>query len=127
VRFLIDNALSPFFAEILRNNGYDAVHVRQYDLQAAKDLIILERAAQEGRVIVSADTDFGAHLAAQRSAKPSFVLFRGRMSRRPQYLAELLLSHLSFFEEPLSKGAVVVIEPTRIRIRDLPITERERL
>ncbi len=121
MKFLIDNALSPLFAEILRDRGHDAVHVREYDMQAEKDLIIFERAAQEVRVIVSADTDFGAHLAARRSGKPSFVLFRGRMSRRPQILAELFLSHLPSFEVSLSRGAVVVIEPSRIRIRDLPI------
>ncbi len=124
MRFLIDNALSPLFAELLQDRGHDAVHVREYNLQAAEDPIILERAALENRTIVSADTDFGSHLAAQRSGKPSFVLFRGRMSRRPQSLAELFLSHLSSVEDSLSKGAVVVIEPSRIRIRDLPIAER---
>jgi predicted nuclease of predicted toxin-antitoxin system len=51
VRFLIDNALSPELARLLRVAGHDAVHVRDYDLQAAEDLTILERAGLEDRIL----------------------------------------------------------------------------
>ncbi len=121
MKFLVDNALSPQLALILREHGHDAVHVRDYDMQAADDQPIFERAANEDRVVLSADTDFGALLPARGSAKPSVALFRGRMSRRPEFLANLLLSQLAALEPFLIKGAIVVIEPTRIRVRDLPI------
>ena len=121
MKFLVDNALSPQLAVLLREQDHDAVHVRDYELQAADDGTIFERAASEDRVLLSADTDFGGLLASRGAAKPSVVLFRGRMSRRPEFLANLLLSQLSALEEPLLNGAIVVIEPTRIRLRDLPI------
>jgi predicted nuclease of predicted toxin-antitoxin system len=37
LRFLIYNSLSPQIAEALRANGYDAAHVREYQMAAASD------------------------------------------------------------------------------------------
>jgi predicted nuclease of predicted toxin-antitoxin system len=123
VKFLIDNALSPQLARGLSAAGHDAIHVRDRSLGAAEDEIIFDVAHAEGRVIVSADTDFGSLLAERQDSKPSFILFR-RVADEPHQQLAILLANLSAILEPLENGSVVVIEQHRIRIRPLPFTKR---
>jgi len=106
----------------LRTAQHDAVHVRDYSLAAAEDRQIFDRALQEDRIVVSADTDFGTLLARSSQTKPSVVLFRGATARRPEKQVSLLLANLPRVETDLNKGAIVVIEPGRLRVRSLPIS-----
>ena len=121
MRFLVDNALSPALAEGLRQSKHDSVHVRDYGLQSASDIEIFFRAAQEHRVIVSADTDFGSLLALRDAAEPSVILFRGTSTRHPDKQLTQLLANLDAIEDAIEEGAIVVFEETRIRVRSLPI------
>jgi predicted nuclease of predicted toxin-antitoxin system len=121
MRFLIDSALSSAVAADLRQAGRDVKHVRDCGMAGASDADIFAAAARDERTVVSADTDFGTLLPLRQERKPSVILFRGATPRRPSDQAALLIVNLPAVEQALELGAVVVIEPTRVRVRMLPI------
>jgi predicted nuclease of predicted toxin-antitoxin system len=120
VRFLIDNALSPEVAEHLRADGHDAIHVRDRGLVEAEDEVVLDLAVAEGRVIVTADTDFGGLLVLRQLRRPSTIQFRRGAPRRPAQQAAVLVANLPAIADDLTHGAIVTIRGDRLRVRRLP-------
>ena len=92
-------------------------------MQAADDETVFELASDENRILISADTDFGAILAMRRSKRPSVVLFRRPTDRRAGQQMLLLTANLPDLEQALIGGAVVVFQRDRIRIRQTPIID----
>jgi predicted nuclease of predicted toxin-antitoxin system len=122
MRFLVDNNISPKVAQILADTGHDTRHVRDYGLQAATDSEVLERAAAEARVLISADTDFGALLVRSGANAPSFPLIRRLVGRRAADQAAIILANLPAVTEDLETGAIVVLTDEWVRIRRLPLS-----
>jgi predicted nuclease of predicted toxin-antitoxin system len=121
VKFLIDNNLSPQVAVLLREAGHDAAHLRDYGMQAAPDEQVLDRARDEDRVLISADTDFGMLLSRLHTSAPSVVLVRRLVGRRAKDMTEVVLANLVMVADDLETGAIVVLGEESVRVRRLPI------
>lgn len=80
-------------------------------------------AADQGRVLVSADTDFGQLLALGNHPGPSVVIFR-RAPHAPDQQGQLLSNALPDIEDDLLAGAIAIVTPDRVRIRLLPIDQQ---
>lgn len=121
MKLLIDNALSHQLAELLSAAGHDAVHLRDRIPVDSPDERVFELAQQEDRVIVSADTDFGAILANRSEIKPSFILLRHDAPALPERQASLLTQVISAAILDLEEGSIVSVHRDKIRIRRLPL------
>lgn len=121
MKFLVDQNLSPLVAAGLCEAGHDAVHARDLGLQQASDTVVLARASQERRIVVSADTDFGTLLAGSRADGPSVVLVRRPSDRSARQVLALILANLDAAADALADGAIVVLEAERVRVRRLPL------
>jgi predicted nuclease of predicted toxin-antitoxin system len=121
MKFLVDQNQSPLLAEYLREAEHDAVHTSELGLSRADDADLIVLARNEGRIVISGDTDFGALLALANETAPSVILFRQRRGRTASARASLLLSHLADLIPDLEAGSVIIFEDARIRIRKLPL------
>ena len=74
--FLADMGVSHRTVGWLKEQGHDAIHLREQGLQRMRDPDILEKARQEDRALLTMDLDFGALLAANRGLLPSVIIFR---------------------------------------------------
>jgi predicted nuclease of predicted toxin-antitoxin system len=78
VRFLADMGVSITTVQALRAAVHDAVHLREEGLIRLPDPGIVAKAAQEQRVVLTFDLDFGDILAVARAEAPSVIIFRLR-------------------------------------------------
>ena len=105
---------------MLRDAGIDTIHVGEIEMSAAEDSHIIQRAKDEGRVVATLDADFHTLLALDVAITPSVI--RIRIERlRARSLTDLLLRVITECEEDLEQGSAITVEPSRIRIRRLPL------
>jgi predicted nuclease of predicted toxin-antitoxin system len=119
MRFLCDMSLPLAMAEWLRSQGHDAVHIREIGLAHLPDHEIFERAADERRILVTLDLDFGEIAGMAGATGATVVLLRLRLARQ-DYLCRRLQTAIVEAAEALEAGATTVVEDARIRIRRMP-------
>lgn len=120
MRFLVDMPLSPELAAWLVQKGHDAVHAHEEGLVRAPDEVILERARNERRVVVTADLDYPRLLSLAQAEGPGLILFRGG-NYSEQDAVERLARALEAVPDEELPNSIVVIERGRIRRRRLPL------
>ena len=120
MKFLADMGVSQSTVQTLCQLGHDAVHLREQGLHRLSDPEILEKARQEGRVVLTFDLGFGDLLAAGLHQNPSVVIFRLH-NATPRSVTPKLLDVVAQRTQELQDGAVVIVEDARYRVRRLPI------
>lgn len=120
MKLLLDQGLPLSAAALLRDKGIDTIHVSEISMSEAEDADIIQRARDEARIVATLDADFHTLPALNAVIAPSII--RIRVERlRARALTDHLLTVVSECQEDLEQGAAVTVEPSRIRIRRLPL------
>ncbi|MBU1207685.1 MAG: DUF5615 family PIN-like protein [Proteobacteria bacterium] len=120
MRFLADMGVDIRVVKWLREKGHDANHLRDEGLHRMPNGEIFDKAISENRVILTFDLDFAEIVALSKGHEASIVLFRLHNTRTSNLISRLS-AVLSESAVALEKGAVIVVEESRHRVRYLPI------
>ena len=122
MRFLADICVDVRIVRWLQEQEHDATHLRDEGLHRMPNGEIFKKAINEDRIVITFDLDFAEIAALTEGKKASVILFRLRNTRTP-HVIERLSTVLEDSSEALKKGAVVVVEESRHRVRFLPVGE----
>lgn len=120
MKFLADMGISQSTVRWLRENGYDAIHLREENLHKMSDEQIIEKGRRENRVILTCDLHFGYIMAVSRNICPSVITFR-LDDESPNNINNKLKQVLDESRIALEIGAIISVEETKYRVRLLPI------
>jgi predicted nuclease of predicted toxin-antitoxin system len=120
MKFLLDMNLSPDWVEFLAGKGWTAVHCSSVGLADAPDEDLLSWADEHGFVLITQDLDFGLLPVGAGANRPSVIQIRAQ-GTMPSDIGQAVLNAIAAAHQHLESGAMVTIEPGRMRVRVLPL------
>lgn len=120
MKILVDMNLSPAWVPALNAAGHEAIHWTAVGKPNAPDRELFAWARMHEHIVFTHDLDFGAILAATKAEGPSVVQLR-MQDISPELSAKILMRVLSQFQEALTSGALISLDPRGARARLLPL------
>lgn len=116
MKFLADECCDTGLVDALRAKGHDVLFVME-TLRGASDEIVLSRAFDENRILITEDKDFGELVYRLRRPARGVLLLRFDVQERTTKTPRLI----EFLEHEARRlpGAFVVLEADKVRIRPL--------
>ena len=116
MKLKLDENLPTALAELLRHAGHDVCTVPEEHLSGADDPPVLTAATQEGRVLLTFDTDFADIRKYPPGTHAGIVVFRLRDQRWPSLERPARRLVADGLLEQLGRG-LAIVEETRVRYR----------
>lgn len=121
MKFLLDMNLSPYLVDVFIEQGWQSIHWSAVGDPCADDATIMEWASANGYVVFTHDLDFGTLLATTHAQEPSVIQVRTQDILSPDFYSRLIQT-LRKHESILEKGALMIIDENKSRVRILPFT-----
>jgi predicted nuclease of predicted toxin-antitoxin system len=116
MNFLADECCDATLVEALRVDGHDVLYATE-SLSGATDEELLSRAFSERRILLTEDKDFGELVYRLGRQTHGIVLLRFDVAERDLKIPRL--RWLLYQEIERLPGALVVLEPDKVRFRSL--------
>lgn len=123
MKLLVDMNLSPRWVNLLADAGMVAAHWSTLGANNAPDAEIMAYAREHHWVVLTHDLDFSAILAATHGDKPSVVQIRAE-DVSPGVIGAQVVIALRQMASELEQGALLTVDPSRTRLRVLPLPPR---
>lgn len=120
MRLILDMNLAPRWADFLEQAGFEAVHWSQVGAANATDVQIMKYSLDNGYWVITHDLDFGAILAASQLDGPSVIQLRAS-DISPEAIGHHLIHAIQTYQAELQSGALLTIDPARMRLSLLPL------
>jgi predicted nuclease of predicted toxin-antitoxin system len=116
VLWLADECVTAALVRELRGAGHDVIYIAEF-AASLSDVEVMALASREGRLLLTADKDFGELVFRRGQAVPGLVLLRIDPGNGPLVWARLLKA-VDQFGQGLF-GRYIVIDEVRFRSRIL--------
>ena len=103
-----------------KKKGILGMIIHNFSKLGGSDPIPNEYAKENGRVIITLDSDFHAYLAVNNAEAPSVIRIR-REGLKALEMSKLIISIWPKIDQAIQRGAMVTVTEESIRVRTLPI------
>lgn len=108
LKFIVDECVGLLVAKWLKENGHDVISVIS-EMKGSKDILILQRALFENRIIITSDKDFGDLVFHKKAQHAGIILIRLQNST-PKNKIKILSNLLIRYIDQLANNFIVVSE-----------------
>lgn len=116
MKFLIDRCAGRLIAQWLRTQGHDVVESRERGPDPS-DRVLLKWAANESRILITIDTDFGQLIFVENAPHCGLIRLPDVPAKERLRLIEDLLIR---FSTQLEESAIITVRGGRVRISKSP-------
>lgn len=116
MKFKVDENLPVEIADLLRQGGYDTATTLEQHLGGASDPNIASVCQEEGRILITLDTDFADIRAYPPAQFPGLIVLRlHRQDKR--HIIEVIDRLIPVLSSEPLEHLLWIVEETRLRIR----------
>ncbi|MCX6374512.1 MAG: DUF5615 family PIN-like protein [Armatimonadetes bacterium] len=117
MKILVDEDLPRAVADLLIEQGHEAVHVIEAGLRGKPDDAILQACLESGAALVTADLDFADIRRYALGSHNGIMVLRFPDYFRRQQILDLVSRFLASADLDSLAGALVIVEPGAYRVR----------